>query len=166
MAKAAACACETVPRVKPSMKAAISALLSSWPSRLRAMTSWGRKTMGCFLSRGRARRGTGSGSVRNPDVLDLGGLGQKIVTLETTVGQIELKATGGPCLLEIADRGLFHHCRRVGAADKPQAVHTIMLGQGLGQRHAIAGDDIDHAIGHIGGFDDLIEIGQRERRRA
>jgi hypothetical protein len=34
-----------------------------------------------------------------------------------------------------------------------------MLGQRLGEGHAVAGDDIDDARWHVGGFDDLIEIG-------
>src|SRR5918993_421118 len=51
MAKAAACAWDTEPSAKPAMKAPISPGVRTSPSRLRAMTSCGRKLMAEVLRR-------------------------------------------------------------------------------------------------------------------
>src|SRR5690606_34167678 len=127
MAKAAACASDTVPPTNPATKRAISSGDNAPPSRFLTMISCGRQTMGA----------PASGAIGDPDILDLRRLAEEIVAGKARIGEVIGEAAAGPGLLEIADGGLFDHGGLRGRAHEPQPVDPVMLGQHLAQHRRV-----------------------------
>src|SRR5262249_37802627 len=89
--------------------------------------------------------------VRNPDVLHLDGVAQQDGAFGGGgIVPVRGEAVVDERALEVADGEPLGRRRRRLRAEHPERVDVVVLSQGLGQRLARTGDDVDDAGGHIG----------------
>ena len=79
------------------------------------------------------------------------------------VAPVRTRPTCASCSPADASSTAFTPSRR---PEVPHRVHVVVLGQRLRERVLRAGHDVDHAAGHVGGLEHLIEVRRGERVRS
>jgi hypothetical protein len=70
-------------------------------------------------------------------------------------------AVGTTCALPVTGALFLDCCCTLHRTGVPDGIDVVVFGEGLGEFVAFAGDDVDGAVGYIGGFAHLIEVGDR-----
>ena len=102
-------------------------------------------------------------AVGHPDVLDLRGAGQERAALAFGAGPVAGGGVFGPGLLEVAGGGARPVAVPPAAPKYQSGGDVVVLGHRVGQRVAVAGDDVDDAARHVGGVEHLVEVAGGQR---
>lgn len=101
--------------------------------------------------------------IRHPDRLDLRRLGQERPPLALGAHPVPCAAVVDPGAFEVACGFALDQGGKGVGGKAPHRVHVHMAGEGSGEVHRRAGDDVDDSGGHVRGVEDLVEVGGAQR---
>jgi hypothetical protein len=102
--------------------------------------------------------------IRHPDRLDLGGLGQERPAFALGAHPVPRVAVVDPGAFEVAGGLAFDEGGEGVGGEAPDRVDVHVGGEGFGEVLGRAGDDVDDSGRHVGGVEDLVEVGGGEGR--